>query len=108
MCECWRYFEPNFLDKVDKNPYLLNFKNGVIDIQDKYLEKQLDDYLSLSTHINYVPLDNSKEQVKIQNEIRTFANNYFRLRNCMIMCGIIYLILLLGTIKIRHLIFILV
>lgn len=78
---CELFYEPNFLDKLDKNPYLLNFKNGVIDIQDKVFRKAMpDDYLSLSTHINYVPLDNSKEQVKIQNEIRTFFKQLFPIK----------------------------
>lgn len=52
------FYEPKFEDKLDANPKLLGFENGVYDLEnDEFREGRPEDYVSLSTGINYIEYD---------------------------------------------------
>jgi len=80
------FYDSDFIDKIDANPRLLCFNNGVIDFTTKTFRKgKPDDYLSKSTKITYVPLDRVKHSQSI-NEINDFMYKLFpeeELRNYM-------------------------
>jgi phage/plasmid-associated DNA primase len=71
------FFDPVFLEKLDQNPYLLCFRNGVIDFKERRFRRGLpEDYLSKCTNIDYIPIDPVK-QSKILEEIHDFMNKLF-------------------------------
>lgn len=80
------FYDQDFLEKLDQNPYLLCFNNYVIDFKNKtHRRGQPDDYISMSTNIDYVPLDR-KKQAKTIDRITTFMEQLFpveSLRNYM-------------------------
>jgi P4 family phage/plasmid primase-like protien len=52
------FFDNNFMEKLDKNPYLICFNNGVVDFKQKIFRKgQHDDYISKCTNCDYIPYD---------------------------------------------------
>jgi P4 family phage/plasmid primase-like protien len=52
------FYEPKFEEKLDANPTLLGFENGVYDLDnDEFREGRPEDYVSLSTGINYIEYD---------------------------------------------------
>lgn len=72
--------DSNFLEKLDQNPYLICFTNGVYDFnEDEFRPGRPDDYISLSTNIKYTPLltSRSKTQSTIRTEIDTFMTQLF-------------------------------
>ena len=71
------FYDESFLEKLDTNPYLLCFKNGVIDFKEKIFRKgQPEDNISLSTGIDYIKIDPVKDK-KIIDEINEFMNQLF-------------------------------
>lgn len=73
------FFDPDlkFLDLLDSNPYLLCFKNGVLDIKNReFRAGRPDDYLEKCTNIKYVPLDRQRDKVVI-DEINDFMDKLF-------------------------------
>ena len=59
------FYDKDFINKLDNNPYLLCFQNYVIDFKEKiYRKGQPDDYISKSTNIEYI-LSLTKEQEKL-------------------------------------------
>ena len=49
------FYEPGFEDRLDSNPYLIGFENGVFDLENnEFREGRPEDYVSLSTGINYI------------------------------------------------------
>jgi P4 family phage/plasmid primase-like protien len=71
------FYDSEFIDKVDANPRLLCFNNGVLDFETKeFRAGKPDDYLSKSTKINYVKLDQHKHKQHI-SEINDFMNKLF-------------------------------
>lgn len=80
------FYDSTFIDKVDANPKLLCFNNGVLDFENKIFRKgKPDDYLSKSTNIGYVKLDMNKHKKTI-DEINDFMCKLFPeadLRNYM-------------------------
>lgn len=61
----FKSLEPNFVGKLDSNPYLLGFKNGVYDLQLKTFRQGLpSDYLTLSTGYDYLEYDSTITEVK--------------------------------------------
>lgn len=59
------------------NPYLLCFKNGVLDIKEKKFRPILeDDYLEKCTNIDYIPIDHQKHKKTI-DEINDFMTILF-------------------------------
>ena len=80
------FYDNEFLEKIDSNPYLLCFKNCVIDFKNNIHRKGLPyDYLTKCTNIDYVKLDYNIHQETI-NEIENFMKELFPcpdLRNYM-------------------------
>jgi len=71
-----RYVDPSFNKFRDENPNLLGMKNGILHIvEDKiYHRKGLpEDYITLSTRINYIPLDKLKKDVRVKHVRVYFA-----------------------------------
>lgn len=70
------FYDGDFIEKLDQNPYLLCFNNGVMDFKEKvFREGRPDDYLSLTTKINYVKLSDKNKD--IQEEIKDFFSKLF-------------------------------
>ena len=59
MKECAeRFWDEELEDKLDSNPYLLGFQNGVYDFKQKiFRDGVAEDYISLSTGTKYKPYD---------------------------------------------------
>lgn len=71
------FYDYEFLNKLDTNPYLLCFKNGVVDFKEKIFRKgHPEDNISMCTNIEYIPLDPKKHQA-IMNEINDFMDKLF-------------------------------
>jgi P4 family phage/plasmid primase-like protien len=63
------FYEPNFEDKLDSNPTLLGFENGVYDMEtNEFREGRPDDYVSFSTGINYLEYDPDNPFVEQVND----------------------------------------
>lgn len=71
--------DKNFLEKLDKNPYLLCFTNGVYDFKcGVFRPGQPDDYLCLCTHIPYIPFDPKNDtHITRKLEIEEFFRQLF-------------------------------
>jgi P4 family phage/plasmid primase-like protien len=70
------FYDSDFIEKLDQNPYLLCFNNGVMDFKEnRFRDGRPDDYISLSTKINYVKL--SEKSLPIQNDIKKFFSQLF-------------------------------
>ena len=71
------FYDGTFLQKMDTNPYLLCYKNGVIDFKEKCFRKgHPEDNISMCTNIDYTPLNPAVHQ-KIMDEINDFMNKLF-------------------------------
>jgi P4 family phage/plasmid primase-like protien len=71
------FYDGSFLAKMDTNPYLLCFKNGVIDFKTKVFRKgQPEDNISMCTGIDYVPLNHDLHK-QIIDEINDFMDKLF-------------------------------
>lgn len=78
LAELFYEMESEFFKKLDQNPNLLCFTNGVYDFKDNIFRiGRPDDYISISTGIKYVPLKNSKKQNETKDEINDFMNKLF-------------------------------
>ena len=66
----FKSMEPNFVGKLDCNPYLIGFKNGVYDLENmEFREGAQRDYLTLSTGYDFIEYDPESDEVQ---EIYTF------------------------------------
>jgi P4 family phage/plasmid primase-like protien len=89
MNECKEiFYDNNFYDKLDTNPYLLGCNNCIIDFKNKTHRKgKHDDYISKSTGIDYYPLSHYKKSSQsVIDEITLFMKQLFpeeELRNYM-------------------------
>jgi len=73
------FYDKNFLNNIDNNPYLLCFNNFVIDFKKKiHRSGQPDDYISKSTNIDFIPFEEIQQtdQATI-DEIYEFMNQLF-------------------------------
>jgi P4 family phage/plasmid primase-like protien len=71
------FYDGTFLAKLDNNPYLICFKNGVVDFKEKVFRKgQPEDNISMSTNIDYIPINPSIHQ-NIIDEFTDFMNKLF-------------------------------
>jgi len=71
------FYDGTFLQKLDTNPYLLCFKNGVIDFKEKCFRKgHPEDNVSMCTGIDYTPLNPAVHQ-QLMDEIHDFMNKLF-------------------------------
>ena len=81
------FYDKDFLNKLDANPYLLCFNNYVVDIKEKsYRKGRPDDFISKSTNIEYIPykdlngpskFNRSIKYEKIIKEINIFMKELF-------------------------------
>jgi P4 family phage/plasmid primase-like protien len=82
------FYDKDFIEKLDQNPYLLCFNNYVIDFKTQTHRKgQPDDYISKCTNIDYIPLAvvNNKHSHTVA-ELEQFFEQLFpdvNLRNYM-------------------------
>ena len=73
------FYDREFLDKLDQNPYLLCFNNGVVDFKQCVFRRgQPDDYISMCTNIDYcAEINKNPKGQKISAEIDDFMNQLF-------------------------------
>jgi len=73
------FFDKLFLEKLDNNPYLLCFNNGVVDFEKKeFRMTKPDDYVSLCTNIEFIKMDEENvKQMGIKKEITEFMEQLF-------------------------------
>ena len=73
------FYDKDFLNKLDKDSYLLGCNNGVIDFRDKCHRKgKHEDYISKTTNLNYTPLSYyQKHKPHIIEEINEFMCQLF-------------------------------
>lgn len=61
----FKSLEPNFVSKLDCNPYIIGFKNGVYDLKTMtFRQGEQNDYITLSTGYEYTPYDPECEEVQ--------------------------------------------
>lgn len=71
------FYNPDFMEKLDENKYLLCFNNGVIDFKEKIFRKGYpEDYISKCTNIDYIPLNPSIHK-KTMDEINDYMRKVF-------------------------------
>jgi P4 family phage/plasmid primase-like protien len=69
------FFDQEFSKMIDTNPWLLCFKNGVVDLKEKIFRAGLpSDYITKCTNINYQEYNDET----ISNEVIDFMNKIFR------------------------------
>ena len=74
------FYNKEFFNKLDKNPNLLCFKNGVINFENncKFRKGKPSDYLSLCTNIDYIRYNKkNNDHTTISEEIKTFFKQLF-------------------------------
>jgi P4 family phage/plasmid primase-like protien len=63
------FYEPNFEDKLDSNPTLIGFENGIYDMEtNEFREGRPEDYVSFSTGINYLEYDPDNPYIEQVND----------------------------------------
>ena len=71
------FYDKDFINKLDQNPYLLCFNNYVVDFKNKTHRKgQPDDYISKSTNIDYIPLEEVDDTESIAG-VKLFMEQLF-------------------------------
>lgn len=61
----FKTFDPDFYTKLDSNPYLLGFKNGVYDFErNEFRASTQQDYLTFSTGYDFLDYDDTMPQVQ--------------------------------------------
>lgn len=70
------FYDPYFINKIDANPKFLGCNNGIIDFeQNIFRGGDIQDYVSKSTKIDYIPYD--KLNSKVVDEINNFMDTLF-------------------------------
>jgi P4 family phage/plasmid primase-like protien len=70
------FYDKDFFTKLDENPYLLCFSNGVVDFKQKLFRAgQPDDYISKCTNIEYLKMNSYHDS--IQMNINKFLDELF-------------------------------
>ena len=65
MYYLFKQLEPNFISKLDSNPYLIGFNNGVYDLKDNIFRKgELKDYITFTTGYDYIEYNSDSIEVK--------------------------------------------
>ena len=71
------FYDGTFYEKLDTNPYLICFNNGIIDFKTREFRKgQPEDNISMCTNIDYIKL-NPTIHKPIMDEIHDFMNKLF-------------------------------
>ncbi len=65
MKECKElFYERDFINKLDENPYLIGFEDGIYDLKKgEFRDGEPEDYISLSTGNYYLEYDENNEQI---------------------------------------------
>jgi P4 family phage/plasmid primase-like protien len=72
------FYDKDFINKMDQNSNLLCFNNCVVDFKNKiHRAGHPDDYISKSTNIDYIPIEEARKQVKTRQEIEEFMQQLF-------------------------------
>lgn len=78
------YYKPNFADKLDANPWIIGFKNGVYNLDThEFRDGVEEDYISKTLECDYIEYTNdSVEVLAVQKHMNRFfpdmyARNYF-------------------------------
>ena len=70
------FYDINFLNKQDSNPYLLCFNNGVMDFKDDVFRPgKPEDYLTKTTNSDYIPIEKIKQETLA--EVNVFMEQLF-------------------------------
>ena len=73
---CELFYDPKFLDQLDTNPHLLCFTNGIYDFENhEFRAGRADDYVSLTTGTEYMPIDSVSASVR--SEVEEFMTQLF-------------------------------
>lgn len=73
--------DPEFCSKLDSNPYLIGFKNGVYDLEShKFRNGSLTDYITFSTGYDYTAYDSEDP---ITKEIYSFLSKIITKKNVL-------------------------
>ena len=76
------FYDKKFYDNLNANPYLLCFKNGVMDFKQKcFRDGQPDDNISKCTNLEYAKLDAASIHKKEAGEITDFMGQLFPIEN---------------------------
>lgn len=76
------FYDKKFYDNLNANPYLLCFKNGVMDFKQKcFRDGQPDDNISKCTNLEYTKLDAASIHKKEVIEITEFMGQLFPIEN---------------------------
>ena len=75
------FYDNDFVNNMDNNPYLLGFENGVVDLRTgEFRDGRCQDYITKSTKQNYIPYNLFTEKEKqIEVEIHDFMKKIFPL-----------------------------
>ena len=61
----YKNYDPEFASRLDSNPYLLGFKNGVYDFQQNAFRQSVpNDYITFSTGYDYIEYDETNSHVQ--------------------------------------------
>jgi P4 family phage/plasmid primase-like protien len=61
----FKSLEPNFVSKLDSNPYLIGFKNGIYDLENmEFRQGEQRDYLTLTTGYDFIDYDPDCQEVQ--------------------------------------------
>lgn len=61
----FKSLEPNFVSKLDSNPYLIGFKNGIYDLEKmQFRQGEQRDYLTLTTGYDFIDYDPDCQEVQ--------------------------------------------
>ena len=72
-----RFYDRDFLNNLDKNPWLMCFKNGVWDFDSGiFRDGKPEDYISMTTGIEYIK-NNASEDSKEIKEVKQFMKELF-------------------------------
>lgn len=65
MSECmYEFFDPSFKDKLDMNPMIIGFQNGIYDLERNVFRKgRPEDFISKNMPIDYIEYSNDDEDV---------------------------------------------
>ena len=79
------FYDTDFSKKIDTNRWLMCFKNGVVDFENKIFRNGIpSDYITKCTNINYEELDETNtEKCNIAAEIKLFMEQLFPVENLL-------------------------
>ena len=71
------FYDEEFYESLDSNPWLMACKNGVVDFKNKEFRKGVpEDYLTKCTELNYYPLSSSRHKQNV-GDIHAFMEKIF-------------------------------